>query len=137
MTYENEAGVTMARWTCGPRFDAVARTADEIGTFARAGGMPRSSVGTANEAICEVLAHVAAARVDGTADPCVEVAAATDGECLSVMIRGTGPRDDDGSAAFGAAIIRADHVEWSAGDGGDINVVLEFQSHEPAAWARA
>ncbi len=115
----SQDGVVTARWELGGQIGAIADVRRDVAAFAGRYGMAaggRADVGAAVSVAVAVAAGPRAERAEGGA---VVVDAATDGEWLSVRVRGEArcDHDADPSVALPLMVALAARVEWDPGRG--------------------
>jgi hypothetical protein len=120
---DDDAGVAMSRWHCPQGSVDVARTTGLIAAFAGDHGMRNEDRTAVSRVVSQVLA-CAAGEGHGELEAVVD--AATDGEWLTVWVRGTVPEGGDPVPALTAATATADRVDWVADHDAAITVVMEF-----------
>jgi hypothetical protein len=112
--------VVLAGWDHTSGSDDVEDTAAAIAGFAGRHGMTaHRRIGTAS-AIAAVLQQTATGLRGSSGK--VTIDAATDGQWLSMMLRGADVREDDDAAALAVA----DRVEWPDADRLDDRLLLEI-----------
>ena len=126
----DEPEVAMARWRCVPRVGQVAWTARSIRSFALRHGMRSTACAPTMHAVSEVMEYASSSACPHD----VDVEAASDGDWLTVIVRGCGHRDGDGASAHATAVSVADRVEWHAA-GEDMAVVMEFRARGRDCWS--
>ena len=130
----DEPEVAMARWRCVPRVGQVAWTARSIRSFAMRHGMRSAACAPTMHAVAEVMEYASSSGPKACLHD-VDVEAASDGDWLTVIVRGAGDRDGDGAAAHATAVSLADRVEWHAAAGEDMSVVMEFRARGRDCWS--
>jgi hypothetical protein len=120
---DEDAGVAMSRWHCPQGSVDVARTTGLIAAFAGDHGMRREDRTAVSQVVSQVLACAAG---DTRAELEAVVDAATDGEWLTVWVRGTVAEAGNPVRALAAATVTADRVDWVAERDAAITVVMEF-----------
>ncbi len=115
----DEIGVATARWQLGARVGSIAEVRRDVTAFARRHGMAAASRQDLAVAVSEAVA-VAVGSLGGAPAPgAIVVDAATDGEWLSVRVRGAERAGHDGDPAVVLPLMTAlaARVEWDPGRG--------------------
>ncbi len=129
----DEIGVATARWQLGAQVRSIAEVRRDVTAFARRHGMGAASRQDLGVAVSEAVAVAVGPSAGADALAAVVVDAATDGEWLSVRVRGAerAEYDDDAAVVLPLMTALAARVEWDPGRGDEGGTsLMEFAMNE-------